>query len=176
MINRERLVKTFCDIVQIDSPSGEEEEMAQDLIRRLEKLGFETIRDDYGNLVANDGRDDPILLSAHMDTVEPGRGIKPKLDGDRIVSEGDTILGGDCKAGVAAILEALESVVEDGAESRPIQLAFTREEEIGLVGARNLDLSLIMAKEAIVFDGEGTVNQITSSSPTYIGFDIEITG
>ena len=95
MINRERLVKTFCDIVQIDSPSGEEEEMAQDLIRRLEKLGFETIRDDYGNLVANDGRDDPILLSAHMDTVEPGRGIKPKLDGDRIVSEGDTILGGD---------------------------------------------------------------------------------
>ncbi|GIS64177.1 MAG: hypothetical protein CM1200mP3_04250 [Chloroflexota bacterium] len=111
-----------------------------------------------------------------MDTVEPGRGIKPKLDGDRIVSEGDTILGGDCKAGVAAILEALESVVEDGAESRPIQLAFTREEEIGLVGARNLDLSLIMAKEAIVFDGEGTVNQITSSSPTYIGFDIEITG
>ncbi|GIS64176.1 MAG: hypothetical protein CM1200mP3_04240 [Chloroflexota bacterium] len=36
MINRERLVKTFCDIVQIDSPSGEEEEMAQDLIRRLE--------------------------------------------------------------------------------------------------------------------------------------------
>ena len=80
MINRERLVKTFCDIVQIDSPSGEEEEMAQDLIRRLEKLGFETIRDDYGNLVANDGRDDPILLSAHMDTVEPGRGIKPKLD------------------------------------------------------------------------------------------------
>ena len=176
MINRERLVKTFCDIVQIDSPSGEEEEMAQDLIRRLEKLGFETIRDGYGNLVANDGRDDPILLSAHMDTVEPGRGIKPKLDGDRIVAEGDTILGGDCKAGVAAILEALESVVEDGAESRPIQLAFTREEEIGLVGARNLDLSLIKAKEAIVFDGEGTVNQITSSSPTYIGFDIEITG
>ena len=90
--------------------------MAQELIRRLEKLGFDTVRDSYGNLVASDGRDNPILLSAHMDTVEPGRGIQPKIEGDRIVSKGDTILGGDCKAGVAAILEALESVAEDNAE------------------------------------------------------------
>ena len=35
MINRERLIKTFCDIVQIDSPSGEEELMAQEIIARL---------------------------------------------------------------------------------------------------------------------------------------------
>ena len=35
---------------------------------------------------------------------------------------------------------------------------------------------MINAKEAIVFDGEGPVSQITASSPTYIGLDIEITG
>ncbi|MEC9278240.1 MAG: M20/M25/M40 family metallo-hydrolase [Chloroflexota bacterium] len=176
MINLDRLVKTFCELASIDSPSGEEEEMAKEIIKRLEDLGFKTKRDSYGNVIASDGRSDPILLSAHLDTVEPGRGIKPSIDGDRIVSDGTTILGGDCKAGVSAILEALESVSEDGEEYRPVELAFTREEEIGLVGARNLDFTLINAKEAIVFDGEGPVNQITASSPTYIGFDIEITG
>lgn len=176
MINRDRLVKTFTELIQIDSPSGEEEKVAQDLTRRLKALGLNVMRDDYGNLVANDGRPDPILLSAHMDTVEPGRGIKPSIDGNRIVSDGTTILGGDCKCGVAAILEALESVYEDGVPHLAVEVAFTREEEIGLVGARNLDFSMLSAKEAIVFDSEGTAAEIISASPTYIGFDIEITG
>ena len=81
-----------------------------------------------------------------MDTVEPGRGVKPSVVGERIESDGTTILGGDCKAGVAAILEALESLLEDGTPHRPIEVAFTREEEIGLIGARNLDFSRIKAK------------------------------
>ena len=176
MINRERLVKSLCDLVQIDSPSGEEEEVAVELHRRLEALGLSVARDDYGNLIASDGGDDPLLLSAHMDTVEPGRGIKPVVDSDRVSSDGSTIVGGDCKAGVAAILEALESLREDGAPHGSVEVAFTREEEIGLVGARNLDFSRIQATEAIVFDGEGPASQITAASPTYIGFDLEITG
>ena len=176
MINRDRIVKTFTELVQVDSPSGEEEEMAKDLIGRLEALGLSVQRDDYGNIIGGDGGDDPLLLSAHMDTVEPGRGIKPRVEGDRVLSDGTTILGGDCKAGVAAILEALESINEDGTPHRSIEVAFTREEEIGLVGARNLDFSMISAKESIVFDGEGPPSQITSASPTYIGFDIEVTG
>ena len=176
MITRDRLVKTFCELASIDSPSTEEEEIALHLVGRLEKLGLNVDRDDYGNIIANDGRDDPIMLSAHMDTVEPGRGVKPSVDGDRIVSDGTTILGGDCKAGVSAILEALESVKEDGTPHLPIQVVFTREEETALVGARNLDFSKISSKEAVVFDGEGPVSRITSSSPTYIGFNVEITG
>ena len=176
MINRDRIVKTFTELVQVDSPSGEEEEMAKDLIGRLEALGLTVQRDDYGNVIAGDGGDDPLLLSAHMDTVEPGRGIKPRVEGDRVLSDGTTILGGDCKAGVAAILEALESINEDGTPHRSIEVAFTREEEIGLVGARNLDFSMLSAKESIVFDGEGPPSQITSASPTYVGFDIEVTG
>ena len=176
MINRDRLVKTFTDLVQIDSPSGEEEAMAEELTRRLEGFGLTVNRDSYGNLVASDGRPDPLLLSAHMDTVEPGRGVKPKIVGDRIESDGTTILGGDCKCGVSAILEALESVYEDDVPHIGIEVAFTREEEIGLVGARNLDFTMLTSKEAIVFDGEGSAAQITSSSPTYIGFDVEVTG
>ena len=176
MIDRDRLVNTFCDLARIDSPSGEEEEVALDLIARLEAMGLTVRRDAYGNVIANDGGDNPLILSAHMDTVEPGRGVKPSVDQERIVSDGTTILGGDCKAGLAAILEALTSIYEDGTPHASIEVAFTREEEIGLVGARNLDFSMLSGKEAIVFDGEGPPSQITSSSPTYVGFDIEITG
>ena len=176
MINRDRLVKTFCDLVRIDSPSGEEEAVAVELVRRLEALGLTVVRDGYGNVIARSGSPARILLSAHMDTVEPGRGVKPSVDGDRIVSDGTTVLGGDCKAGVAAILEALESSVEDGSALPPIEAIFTREEEPGLIGARNLDFSAITATEAVVFDGEGPPSQITSASPTYIGVNVEITG
>ena len=108
MINRDRIVKTFCELVQIDSPSGDEEAAAVDVLRRLEALGLEVTRDDYGNVIAGDDGRDPLLMSAHIDTVEPGRGIKPQVEQDRITSDGTTILGGDCKAGVAAILEALK--------------------------------------------------------------------
>ena len=44
------------------------------------------------------------------------------------------------------------------------------------MGARNLDFSKITATEAVVFDGEGPASRITSASPTYIGFDIQIKG
>ncbi len=176
MINRDRLVNTFCDLVRIDSPSGEEEAVAQELQARLVALGFTIQRDQHGNLIASEEGDAPLLLSSHMDTVEPGRGIKPRIEDDRIVSDGTTILGGDCKAGIAAILEGLQSIQEEGAQRIPVQLVFTRGEEIGLVGARNLDFSLVRAGEGVVFDGNGPVSKITSASPTYMSFDVHVTG
>ena len=176
MIKQERLVGSFCDLVRIDSPSDEEEEVAQHLTERLSRLGFSVARDAHGNVIATEEGEDPLLLSAHMDTVEPGRGIKPIIKEDRITSDGTTILGGDCKAGVAAILEGLESVSEDGTPRRPVQVVFTRGEEIGLVGASNLDYSMIRAGEAVVFDGNGPVNTITGASPTYMRFDITVKG
>lgn len=176
MISRDRLVKSFCELARIDSPSGEEEAIAQHLVARLEALSLKVSRDSYGNVIATDGREKPFLLSAHMDTVEPGRGVKPRVQGERIVSDGTTILGGDCKAGLAAILEALQSMTEDGTPRVGVEVAFTRKEETGLAGARNLDFSRITAREAIVLDREGPPSRITSASPAYIGFDIDITG
>ena len=176
MIKRERLVSSFCDLVRIDSPSDEEEEVALHLTDRLGRLGFSVVRDAHGNVIASEDGENPLLLSAHMDTVEPGRGIQPIIKGDRITSDGTTILGGDCKAGVAAILEGLESVGEEEISRRPVQVVFTRGEEIGLVGASNLDYSMIRASEAVVFDGNGPVNTITGASPTYMRFDITVKG
>ena len=177
MPNQERLVNDFCDLVRIDSPSGEEWDVALHVSERLANLGFQVARDEHGNVIAReDGPDRPLLLSAHLDTVDPGRSIKPQVVGDRITSDGSTILGGDCKAGVAAILEALEAVKEAGHPRRTIEVVFTRGEEIGLVGASNLDFSMIHGTEAVVFDGNGPVNTITGASPTYMAFDIDIKG
>ncbi len=139
MINQERLVNAFCELVKIDSPSDEEEDVARHLTDRLVGLGFSVARDAHGNVIASEDGDNPLMLSAHMDTVDPGRSIKPQVDGDIIRSDGSTILGGDCKAGVAAIFEALESAKEDGTPRRPVQVVLTRGEEIGLVGAAHLD-------------------------------------
>jgi tripeptide aminopeptidase len=176
MADRDRLVNSFCELVRIDSPSDEEEEVAQHLVGRLRGLGFQVDRDAHGNVIASEAGDDPLLLSAHMDTVEPGRGIKPQVLGDRIESDGTTILGGDCKAGVASILEALESMADQNAARRPVQVVLTRGEEIGLVGANNLDYTMIRAREAVVFDGNGPVNCITGASPTYMRFDVTVKG
>jgi tripeptide aminopeptidase len=176
MPNQERLINDFSDLVRIDSPSGEEWDVALHVSERLENLGFQVARDDHGNVIAREDGDRPLLLSAHMDTVDPGRSIRPQVVGERITSDGNTILGGDCKAGVAAILEALESVREDARARRPVQVVFTRGEEIGLVGASNLDFSMITGTEAVVFDGNGPVNTITGSSPTYMRFDVVVRG
>lgn len=169
-------MKTFCDLVQIDSPSGEEEAISQDLVRRLGALGFTVVRDDHGNVIASEEGEEPLLLSAHMDTVEPGRGINPIVSGGRIHTDGTTILGGDCKAGIAAILEGLEAIQDDRSRRIPVQVVITRGEEIGLVGARNLDFSLIASKEGVVFDGGGPVTKVTIATPTYIRFDVQVTG
>ena len=59
MINQDRLVQAFCELVQIDSPSDEEEEVAQHLIPRLEKLGLQVARDAHGNVIATELGDNP---------------------------------------------------------------------------------------------------------------------
>ena len=95
MINKSRLLQTLCELIEIDSPSGDEAAVALKLKGIMIGLGVDADLDSYGNLIGRFGYGNPILLSAHMDTVEPGRGIKPKVDGDRVISGDTTILGGD---------------------------------------------------------------------------------
>lgn len=167
MANRERLIKTLIDLIRIDSPSGEEDAMDREVSDRLQSLGFKIHHDSFNNVIAKlPGDGEPLLLSAHLDTVDPGRGIKPALDGDLLRSDGSTILGGDCKAGVTIVLEALTAVVESGANHLPVEVVFTRHEEGGLVGAHHLDFNLISAKRGVVFDGEGPVNRVSVAAPS----------
>lgn len=167
MANRERLLQTMMDLIRIDSPTGEEDEIDREVSSRLEALGFQVHHDSFNNLIAKlPGEGESVLLSAHLDTVEPGRGIRPTLDGDVLRSDGTTILGGDCKAGISIVLEALTSVLESGSRRLPIEVAFTRAEEGGLVGVHHLDFSQLSAKGGAVFDGEGPVNRISVAAPS----------
>ena len=184
MPDRQRLTQTLIDLIKIDSPTGEEDAIDAHLSGVLANLGAVVRHDAYGNLVATlpgtDGSasQTPVMLSAHMDTVEPGRGIKPMLDadGETMRSDGSTILGGDCKAGIAIVLEGLISAIESGDSLRPVQVVFSRAEEGGLNGARNLDFSLVEARSGLVFDGEGAVSRICVGAPAQNIVQCHVTG
>lgn len=166
MANRVRLIQTLMDLIRIDSPTGEEDAMDREVTARLQALGFTVYHDAFNNVIAKlAGVGEPLILSAHLDTVEPGRGIQPVLEGDVLRSNGSTILAGDCKAGVSIILEALTAAVESGAAHLPIEVVFSRAEEGGLVGSHHLDFQQVAAKRGVVFDGEGPVNRVTVAAP-----------
>ena len=177
MPDRQRLIDTLIDLIKIDSPSGEEDAIDREVSARLSSLGLTVEHDSYKNIIARlDGVGEPLLLSAHLDTVEPGRGINPQMDGDTLRSDGTTILGGDCKAGVAIVLEALACVAESSVPHRAVEVAFSRHEEGGLVGVHHMDFSLLTAKTGIVLDGEGPPNRITVSAPSQNVVTAEIVG
>lgn len=178
MISRDRLVQSFLELVAIDSPSGDEDAIALELEGRLRALGLDCSQDQHGNVLASrPGTGEPILLSAHMDTVEPGRGIRPIWDGDDIIrTDGTTILGADNKAGCAVILEVIQSAIEDRAQTRPIEVAISRGEEIGLVGAQNMDYSRITAKVAVVIDSGGPPASVQGQAPYHYTYTVEVEG
>jgi tripeptide aminopeptidase len=178
MINRDRIVRTFLDLVAIESPSGEEAAVAQETLRRLVALGADAALDAHGNVLARlPGQGPAVLLSAHLDTVEPGRGIQPVWDGDDIIrSDGTTILAADNKAGCAVILEVIQSLLEDGGPRRTVEVALSRGEEVGLTGAANMDYSRISARLALVVDSGGPPSSIQGASPYSYSYTIDVHG
>jgi tripeptide aminopeptidase len=165
-VNRDRLVRLFLELVQIDSLSRHERDVALRLQRELEATGAvcrydnagERVGGNTGNLVATipgTARDiPPLLLSAHMDTVGPGEGVRPIVENDIIRTDGTTVLGGDDKSGCAIICEVLRRLYEQHIPHGPLDVVFTICEEAGMQGARHLDLSLISAKEGLVYDSD----------------------
>jgi len=177
MLDGKRIVNTFLELVKIDSPSGKEENVRKYLEGYLKKLGVKSKKDRYGNLIAYvPGEGKPAMLAAHMDTVQPGEGIKPVVKGDVIKSDGKTILAVDDKSGIAAILEAVRYVLENEIAHRSLELVFTREEEIGLVGAFNLDYKLIKSKEGMAIDGGDGIGKITIAAPFITTIGIRVFG
>ena len=177
MIQRDRLIQTFFELVRIDSPTGGEQQAADYVLAKLKELGFKTRIDKTLNVTAFwPGKGEPLLLSAHLDSVPPCHGIKPHIQGGVIKSDGTTILGGDDRAGVASILEALAAVREEGHPHRPIEIAFNAQEEPGLLGSAVLDYKQFKSKMGVVFDYDGPVGTIVYSAPATYNMDITITG
>jgi len=178
VINESRLVQTFLDLVAIDSPSGQEQAIADDLVKRFTALGGEVVRDEHHNLIARfpNGRGDWLMLSAHMDTVGADVGIKPQIRDGIIFSDGTTILGGDDKSGVAVILEILQSLQEDGTAHPPLEAVISVSEEVGLQGARWLDKGQIRSRSGVILDGGGPLSNIVVSAPSQDSLRVTVYG
>ncbi len=172
-----RVTQTFMDLVQVDSVSGKEQAFADYLVRHLEPLTDHVQKDAYGNIYARiDGTGQPLFYSAHLDTVEPGIGIKPQVKDGYLVSDGTTILGVDNKAALAGMIELLHLIKEQKISHRPLELVLTLSEEEGNYGAVNYDYSLIKAKEGYCFDYNGPVGTFITASPFYERIDLTLEG
>lgn len=183
LINKQRLLKTFLELAEINSPSFDETEIGAFLIKRLEQAGCTVVVQEYDrsfNLIGvKKGKKTgaaPLLLSAHMDTIEPTEGIKITIDEEMVRSTGETVLGSDDKSAVAQILEALDVLREQDLPHGDIEVVLTSAEEKGLFGAKNLDYSRIRSRQAIVMDSSGSVGKIIVGAPTHITYEMRITG
>lgn len=187
MIDQQRLSKEFARLAAINSPPLHESSIASYLAERLQRIGAEIRFDaaatatggEVGNLVAcfpgNGKQVEPLLFSVHMDTVEPGGPVEPVLRDGVFYSAGDTILGADDKAGIAELIEALEVVKEQDILHGPIEVVVTIAEEIGLVGAKHFDYSMVQARYGYALDTEG-VDMMVLQAPGANHIQIEIEG
>ncbi|MEW6201785.1 MAG: M20/M25/M40 family metallo-hydrolase [bacterium] len=188
MINLKRMTDIFLELVQIYSPSGSERELCDRIVHFLTPYSDSIMEDDAGksfggncgNLFVSIRGNTPdmpvVLLNAHMDSVEPSRGINPVIKDDFICSDGTTILGADDKAGIAIILEVINVLHENKLPHGDIQLLFTASEEKGLLGARNMNAALLKADFGYTLDGSGDPGTITNRSPTHDTLKAEIRG
>lgn len=187
MIGEEEIRETFAELATIDSPSFGEREMADHIIELFAGIGIPLEEDDSaahtggnaGNLhgYCRGNGSDPILLSAHMDTVMPAFGKKAVFHPDgTITSDGTTVLGADDISGVTAIFEALRYLQENDIEHGDVELLFTTGEELYCKGARAFDYHCIRSKSALVLDLSGEIGTAAYAAPTILSFEATIQG
>lgn len=186
-MNKERLVKHLLEMVQIDSESGHEREIADHLFYLFSEMNLVGFEDDTkeetgygaGNLffvLKGEEGIEPINFMVHMDTVAPGNGIKPRVEGDYIVTDGTTILGSDDKAGVAAVVEAIRTIKEENIPHGDVEVIVTVGEETGLVGAKVFDTSVLKSKFGYAVDGTGKVGTIVNRAPSQNKIEVHVHG
>jgi tripeptide aminopeptidase len=188
MLNEQRLITQFMELVQIDSESGSERQIVDYLKQLFIDLGYKPIEDNAGtnaeigagniivNIAGNIKTDKKLLFTAHVDTVTPGKGIIPEVRDGYIYSKGKTILGGDDKAGVSAIIELVRVLKEENVTHGDLQIVLTVGEEIGLLGSKNIDQKLLDANMGIALDSNGDVGRIVLQGPVQVSIDATIEG
>lgn len=187
VINETRLVNEFLELVQIDSETGEEGEIARVLKEKFRSLGLMVEEDDAAvktghganNLVATlpGTVDAPVIyFTSHMDTVKPGKGVKPVVRDGYVYSDGSTILGADDKAGLAAILEAIRVLKEQDIAHGTVQFLITVGEESGLKGAKAFNPELLKAEFGFALDSNGPVGEIITAAPAHARIDVVVHG
>lgn len=175
--------KWFGAISQIPRGSGNEREIMDFIMDFAVRRGYPCERDSAGNVfVTVSGtpgyeHEPPVLLQAHVDMVwekkedvvfdfetEP---LRLKIQNDRLMAEG-TSLGADNAVGVATMLALADS---HNIVHPPLELLFTVEEEIGLIGIRKFDMSRIRARRMLNMDC-GSIDTICVSSAGSVRFEL----
>jgi tripeptide aminopeptidase len=164
MVNQDRLAEDFKKLAQIDSVSKKEAAVAKTLQDIFASMGAESFIDaagpkvggETGNLVARFKGTvpdvPPLLLNAHMDTVRPGEGVKVVFSNGIFTSDGKTVLGADDKSALAIIIETIRTLQEKRLAHGPLEVVVTICEEMGLMGAKNLDYSMLEARYGYSLD------------------------
>ncbi len=188
MIDEKQIVDTFCRYVEIDSESRNERKFADFMIKEFESLGLSVSEDKAGDAIGGNAGNlftvlqgnkegaRPIVLSAHLDTVVPGIGIKPVVKDGCVFSDGTTILGADNKATVANIFEAVKYVKESNIPHGRVEIVLSVGEEIGLLGAMEFDMSQLESKICYVFDSGEESGSIIGQAPSHWHLEIRVTG
>jgi tripeptide aminopeptidase len=177
----------FLDLAAVPSPSGEEREVADRVIAYLRDMGLEADEDDAGPKVGStignlyvrlepttEGR--PLFLCAHLDTVPPTDRIEPVVEDGIVRNARPTILGGDNKSAVAAMLEATRRVVAENRPHAGIELLFTPKEEVGLHGAYAFDHTRLAARVGYVYDQAAAIGEVVLGAPSAQQLDITFHG
>ena len=175
-INQERLASLFTTLCEIDSPSKKEGRVAAYLKSVFAEMGAAVSEDDSAKQTGSDcgnlfvrfpdgGLDkEPVFFNCHMDTVLPAVGVKVKRKGEVFTSAGNTVLGSDDKAGIAALIEVMRTLQEKNIPYGPVEYIFTTCEEVGLMGAKILNPSSIKAKIGYALDSSG-INRVVVGAP-----------
>jgi tripeptide aminopeptidase len=86
------------------------------------------------------------------------------------------VLGSDDKSGLAQIIEAVTVIGEHRIPHGDIEIVMTAAEEVGLVGAVNLDFGRLRSRHALVLDSSGPVGTVVTGAPTHIRYVMTISG
>lgn len=199
-VNTRRLLDTFLELVRIDSPSGREAAVGAYCKVALEAAGCDVRFDgsaaltgsDTGNLFAvlagfgaaapPAAPAGPLYFSAHMDTVGPCCGIMPSVREGFVCSDGTTVLGGDDKAGIAAIIETVRTLKEAeslGKAHPEIRVLLSVQEEVGLKGAKAMDRTEFADAQGTpcyVLDAAGKPGTVVNGAPHQHSYQAEYRG
>jgi len=173
MIKPERIKDEFLELASISSMSRREGAVARRLESILKSMGASVEVDDAGEKVGGETGNilarfagtkpdaPPFLLSAHMDTVGPAEKIHLEVEGDIVHTDRTTVLGGDDKAGIVSIFEAIRVLREEKIPHGDIEVILSICEETGLLGAKHFDTGRLRAKRGLVLDVDGVCELIT---------------
>ena len=188
MKGQSRVLGTFLELARIDSETFHEAVIVDYVVEAASRAGFEPYMDNAGKVIGGeagnvyikipaDGVDaPPITFCSHLDTVSPGKGVEPVVKRGLVLSAGETVLGADCKAGVAAIIELMYLAAEGKLKHGPLELILTVAEEKQLQGARNLEWERIDSRHALILDGAGYVGDLINASPTQDNLEFVFSG